>query len=142
MTPDDAELVDRATLRGLHAAMGAGLAKLLGYFREDGGKAVAQIEQALAAGSSAALVMPAHGLKGEALQLGAEPLGRLAESIEHGARRCVEAQAGPEALAPEIDRLRPLFDRTLAALLRTAAPARPPVAVAQARPVFGRKSFG
>ena len=85
---------------------------------------------------AAALVRPAHTLKGEALQFGAESLGLLAETIEHGARRCVELQERPDELLHGVARLRSQFNETLALFDREVAPA----AAAPRRPVtFGRK---
>jgi chemotaxis protein histidine kinase CheA len=88
--------------------------------------------------SAAALVRPAHTLKGDALQFGAEPLGELAEHIEVVARRCVETRDEPDELIPEVVKLRPLFEETLALFDRETSPliARRPVAG------FGRKAVG
>src|SRR3546814_18709457 len=64
------------------------------------------------------LVMPAHTLKSEARQFGAEKLGALAEDIEMFARRCVESQVSPEEYHPRVVELRPLFDTQRSALER------------------------
>ena len=45
----------------------------LRYFREDGAKSLNQIEQAMRDENTIALVIPAHTLKGETRQFGAEP---------------------------------------------------------------------
>lgn len=130
-------LVDWTAYARSRAELGAGFVRILGYFREDGVKSVAAIEAAMRAKSAAALVIPAHTLKGESRQFGAEPLGALAEEIETIARDCVERQDTPdEALAP-IARLRPLFTETLGLLEREANPlvSRKPMAGG-----FGRKA--
>src|SRR3546814_5154281 len=65
-------------------------------------------------GDSASLVLPAHTLKGEARHFGALSLGDLAETIEMGARRCVDHQETPEELLVPVARLRSMFEQTLA----------------------------
>ncbi|HXH16267.1 MAG TPA: Hpt domain-containing protein [Sphingomonas sp.] len=102
--------------------LGAGFGRILGYFREDGTKSVAAIETAMRAGNAAAMVIPAHTLKGEALQFGAEPLADRAEAIETIARECVEMQDTPEEALEHIVELRPLFEKTLTLLEREANP--------------------
>ena len=62
---------------------------------------------------TAALVIPAHTLKGEARQFGAEPLAELAELIESTARLCIETHRFPDELVPEVVELRRLFDQTI-----------------------------
>lgn len=133
-------LVDGQALRRFRTEVGGGFARILSYFREDGAKSVAAIEDAMRRRNSAALVIPAHTLKGEALQFGAQPLGALAEQIETVARRCVETQAGPDALVAEVAKLKPLFERTLALLEQEVNPAA--VSQTALRPAFGRRTFG
>ena len=135
MSFEGSTLVDWSTYARARAELGAGFVRILGYFREDGVKSVAAIEAAMRSCSSAALVIPAHTLKGEARQFGAEPLARLAETIETIARDCVEAQDTCEEALEPVAKLRPLFERTLALLEREA---NPPVA---RRPIggFGRR---
>ncbi|MFP5330648.1 MAG: Hpt domain-containing protein, partial [Alphaproteobacteria bacterium] len=82
--------------------------------REDGIKSVAQIEQAMREQNTAALVIPAHTLKGEARQLGAEPLASVAELIESTARFCVETHRFPDELVKDVVELRRLFEETVA----------------------------
>src|SRR3546814_1430310 len=77
-------------------------------------KAVDRIEHAMRTGDSASLVLPAHTLKGEARHFGALSLGDLAETIEMGARRCVDHQETPEELLVPVARLRSMFEQTLA----------------------------
>jgi len=114
-------------------SLGAAFVRILGYFREDGTKSVAVIEEAMRARDASGLVMPAHTLKSEARQFGAERLGALSEDIEMFARHCVEAQVSPEEYLPRVVTLRPLFEETLDALEREANP------LVQRRPTgFGR----
>ena len=56
---------------------------------------------------------PPHTLKGEARQLGAEPLAKIAELIETTARFCVENHRFPDELVPEVVELRTLFNETV-----------------------------
>ena len=128
----DEILVDWNEFRATRTQLGAAFVRILGYFREDGVKSVAAIEEAMRARSAGGLVMPAHTLKSEARQFGAERLGALAEDIEMFARRCVEAQVSPEEYLPRVVELRPLFEETLTALEREANP------LVQRRPTFGR----
>ena len=132
-------LVDWAAFGQARSELGAGFVRILGYFREDGVKSVAAIEAAMRAKSAAAMVIPAHTLKGEARQFGAEPLGALAEEIETIARDCVEMQDTPEQALEHIVKLRPLFEETLSLLEREANPlvARKPQGGG-----FGRRVIG
>ncbi len=107
------QVVDIRAFEQIRADLGSAFLRILGYFREDGTKAVERIEQAMRAHDSAALVLPAHTLKGEARHFGAGPLGALAEVIETGARKCVDHRETPEELIVEVARLRPLFEETL-----------------------------
>jgi histidine phosphotransfer protein HptB len=116
------DLVDWQAFGQARSELGAGFVRILGYFREDGVKSVASIEQAMRSKSAAAMVIPAHTLKGEARQFGAEPLAALAEEIETCARDCVERQDTPEQGLPLIVKLRPLFTQTLELLEREANP--------------------
>jgi HPt (histidine-containing phosphotransfer) domain-containing protein len=63
--------------------------------------------------NTTALVLPAHTLKGESRQLGAEPLAKIAELIETTARFCVESRRFPDELVPEVVQLRELFNQTV-----------------------------
>lgn len=129
-------LVDRETLALARAELGSGFGRILGYFREDGIKSVAAIEKAMRAQSAAALVLPAHTLKGEARQFGANPLAALAETIEDHARACLEHHDTPEGALPDVVKLRALFEATLAQLEQGATP---PPAVRRAPGGFGRR---
>lgn len=138
-------LVNEPELAQARAVIGAGLARIIGYFREDGAKSIVQIEEALATGNAAAMVIPAHTLKGESRQFGARRLGDIAEVIEKTARRCLEQHTAPEEVASEVAMLRGCFVETLAVLEAgaPAAPAPQPVSYAPA-PVAPRPaaSFG
>ena len=116
------------------AELGSGFVRILSYFREDGRKSLIAIEEAMRAGNAAALVIPAHTLKGESLQFGARPLAELAERIETTARRCVEQHETPDELLGDVVRLRPVFDATLALFDRETNP------LSDRRPTFGRKA--
>jgi len=130
---DDRDLVDWTAFARSRSELGAGFVRILGYFREDGVKSVAAIEAAMRAQSAAGLVIPAHTLKGESRQFGAEPLGTLAERIETIARDCVESRDTPEQALSLVASLRPLFERTLAILEREANP------IVERRGGFGRR---
>lgn len=107
------EIIDMRIFERTRADLGSAFLRILGYFREDGVKAVERMEQAMRSKDSAALVLPAHTLKGEARHFGALPLGDLAETIEMGARRCVDHQETPEELLVPVAALRPMFERLL-----------------------------
>ena len=128
-------IVDWAVFGQARAELGADFVRILGYFREDGVKSVAAIEDAMRARSAVALVRPAHTLKGESLQFGAEPLASLAEQIELVARRCVETRDDPDELVEVVVKLRPLFEETLGLFEREINP------LVNRRPAagFGRK---
>jgi HPt (histidine-containing phosphotransfer) domain-containing protein len=115
-------LIDWRAFTQAQSELGAGFVRILGYFREDGVKSVASIESAMRANSAAEMVIPAHTLKGEARQFGAEPLGELAQTIEEIARDCVETRDTPDDALEHVVRLRPLFEQTLAMLEREATP--------------------
>lgn len=126
-------IVDWQIFSQARAELGASFVRILSYFREDGIKSVAAIEQAMRKLDATALVLPAHTLKGESLHFGAEPLGLLAEHIEQVARRCIETRESPSELLKDVVRLRPLFEQTLAMFDRETNP------LVDRRPAFGRK---
>lgn len=136
MSFEGSTLVDWAAYQRSRTELGAQFVRILGYFREDGVKSVAAIEAAMRAQNAAALVIPAHTLKGESRQFGAEPLGALAELIEEIARDCVETRDTPEQALEPVSQLRPLFEQTLALLEREANP------LMERRPAagFGRRA--
>lgn len=119
---DETDLVDWEAFSRGRAELGAGFARILGYFKEDGEKAVSRIEEAMHRRDMAALVLPAHTMKSEARQFGADPLGALAEEIEFVARRSIEMRMFPDELVPQVARLRPLYARTMDMLDAEANP--------------------
>lgn len=110
---DDSAIVDWAKFSQMRTELGASFVRILGYFREDGEKAVAKIEEAMHRKDAAAFVLPAHTMKAEARQFGAEPLADLAEEIETAGRRALELQLFPDDILPQVARLRPLYSRTI-----------------------------
>ena len=113
MSDDSSETVDWVHFEKSRSELGPGFIRILSYFREDGVKSVAQIEQAMREQNTVALILPAHTLKGESRQFGAEPLAAIAELIEQTARICVETHRFPDELVPEVVQLRKLFDETV-----------------------------
>ena len=110
---DEQPIVDWGHFERSRAELGPGFIRILGYFREDGSKSLGQIEQAMREEDTTALVIPAHTLKGEARQLGAEPLAQVAELIETTARFCIESHRFPDELVPQVVELRRLFNETV-----------------------------
>ena len=113
MTEDRDDIVDWVHFEKSRAELGPGFIRILSYFREDGTKSLAQIEEAMRDQNTVALVMPAHTLKGEARQFGAEPLAAVAELIESTARLCIETHRFPDELVESVVELRRLFQRTV-----------------------------
>jgi histidine phosphotransfer protein HptB len=107
------DIVDWAYFEKCRAELGPGFIRILSYFKEDGVKSIAQIESAMREQNTTALVIPAHTLKGEARQLGATPLAKVAELIESTARFCIESHRFPDELVPEVVELRRLFSETV-----------------------------
>ncbi|MDQ2879400.1 MAG: Hpt domain-containing protein [Pseudomonadota bacterium] len=137
MAIDEQTLIDWTAFARARSELGGGFVRILGYFREDGVKSVAAIETAMRASNAAAMVIPAHTLKGEARQFGAEPLGMIAEKIEMIARDCVESRDTPSHALEHVVALGPMFEATLQMLEREANP------LVQRRPAgFGRREAG
>jgi len=130
----EAELVNWTDFAKSRSELGTAFLRILGYFREDGEKAISAIEEAFRGRNAAALVTPAHTLKGESGQFGAYRLSVLAEKIEMVARRCVESREGPDELIEDVVALRPCFTETMALLDRDANPL-----VARRPQGFGRR---
>ena len=107
------DTVDWALFEKNRAELGPGFIRIISYFREDGAKSVAQIEQAMRDENTPGLVLPAHTIKGEARQLGAEPLAAMAELIETTARLCMETHRFPDELVPQVVEMRKLFNQTV-----------------------------
>lgn len=130
------DIVDWVHFERSRAELGPGFIRILSYFREDGTKSVGQIEQAMHEGNPAALVIPAHTLKGEARQFGAEPLAAVAELIETTARLCIETHSRPDELVKDVVELRRLFQQTIDLFEKATNPL-----VTRAAPgPFGRKA--
>ena len=110
---DGSDIVDWVHFEKNRAELGPGFIRILSYFREDGAKSVYAIEQAMHEQNTVALVIPAHTLKGEARQFGAEPLAAIAEQIEQVARTCIETHRFPDELVPDVVELRRLWSRTI-----------------------------
>jgi histidine phosphotransfer protein HptB len=133
MAEDD---INWTTFTETRSVLGDSFVRVLGYFREDGTKSVAQIEAAMRERDSAKLVLPAHTLKGEGYQFGADRLAALAEEIEIAARHYVEIRQGPEELLEKVVQLRPMFERTMVALENEASP------LVERRAAFGSRTMG
>ncbi|MBN2972453.1 Hpt domain-containing protein [Roseomonas aeriglobus] len=132
----EAAVIDWRALAAARVELGANFVRILGYFREDGEKSVAAIEAAMRAGNAAAMVIPAHTLKGESAQFGAELLSVRAEAIETIARDCVETHDTPQEALEHVAGLRALFEETLSLLERETSP------LVERRPAagFGRRA--
>jgi HPt (histidine-containing phosphotransfer) domain-containing protein len=143
LTNETDGLIDWTVFGETRTLLGAGFMRILGYFREDGTKSVAAIEEAMRLKESAKLVIPAHTLKGEAWQFGGHRLALLAEEIEVAARHYVEIRIDPSELVEKVVRLRPMFEATLLALESETSPLveRRSVAAAQ-RNVLGGMRYG
>ena len=113
MAAEARNIVDWAFFEKRRAELGPAFIRILNYFKEDGTKSITQIEQAMREENTAALVLPAHSLKGESRQLGAEPIAKIAELIESTARLCVETHRFPDELVPQVVELRRLFGETV-----------------------------
>ncbi len=133
---DGIDIVDWMHFEKSRGELGPGFIRILGYFREDGAKSVAAIEAAMREQKTVALVIPAHTLKGEARQFGAEPLAATAESIEQIARSCIETHRFPDELIPDVVELRRLFNLTVDLFDKATNPLK-----TRAQPAsFGRRS--
>jgi HPt (histidine-containing phosphotransfer) domain-containing protein len=130
------DIIDWAHFEKYRSELGPGFIRILGYFREDGERSVAQIETAMHDQDTTALVIPAHTIKGESRQLGAEPLAKVAELIESTARLCVETHRFPDELVPQVVELRRLFNETVAQFDK----ATNPLMTRTAPSGFGRKA--
>jgi histidine phosphotransfer protein HptB len=141
--------IDQVKLAGLRQELGAHFPRILNYFAEDGAKSIDALEDAVRARSAAAMVRPAHTLKGDSLQLGAVPLGMAAEFVEKVAREAVEDQNFPFDMVKHVVTLRPLFEEALAGLQGATGvtldgrsptpPAAPAAPVRRGAGGFGRK---
>ena len=140
---DGFDIVDWAHFEKTRAELGSGFIRILGYFREDGAKSVAAIETAMREQNTVGLVIPAHTLKGEARQFGADPVADCAELIENSARISIETHSFPDELIADVVKLRRMWSETIALFDKATNPL-----LTRAAPTggFGRKannqSFG
>ena len=130
------DIIDWVHFERSRAELGPGFIRILSYFREDGAKSVDQIEQAMHDGNATALVIPAHTLKGEARQFGAEPLAEIAELIESTARLCIETHRFPDELVKDVVELKRLFRQTVELFEK----ATNPLVTRAPHGTFGRKA--
>ncbi|HEX7822864.1 MAG TPA: Hpt domain-containing protein [Sphingobium sp.] len=144
----DLPLISETDLATARRELGSALPRILGYYRQDGVASILAIENAMQARNATTLVLPAHSLKGESRQLGAQRVAELSQHLEKIARRCIEDRTSlPDELADDVRGLRSLFHETIIALERVvgtdapAAPApRPRMVGGPQRPVFGRRT--
>jgi HPt (histidine-containing phosphotransfer) domain-containing protein len=132
-------VIDHEKLDSLRNELGVHFPRILSYFAEDGVKSVDAIEEAVRDRDAVALVRPAHTLKGESLQFGAEALGLAAEHVEKAARAAVEARTFPLDIVDYSACLRSLFEETLTALQSAAVPMASPMLLRRQAAGFGRK---
>ncbi len=137
MNDEQLDIVDWAHFEKSRAELGPGFIRILSYFREDGAKSLAQIEEAMHQNNTVGLVIPAHTLKGEARQFGAEPLAKVAELIETTARLCIETHRFPDELVKDVVELRRLFERTVTMFDKATNPL---LTRAAPQGAFGRKA--
>jgi len=107
------DIIDWVHFEKSRTELGPAFIRILSYFKEDGAKSVSEIEEAMHEQNTLALVIPAHTLKGESRQLGAEPIAKIAELIETTARFCIESHRFPDELVPQVVELRKLFNETV-----------------------------
>jgi len=136
------KLINWSSFSQTRAVLGADFVRILSYFREDGIKSVASIEEAMRSKSAAALVIPAHTLKGESAQFGADRLAEVAEKIEVVARQCVEHRQEPDELLPMVVGLRKLFEDSLASLEQETNPLVKRTGFGRREPTVTNQSFG
>ena len=131
------DIVDWVYFEKSRAELGPGFIRILGYFREDGAKSVALVETAMRDQNTVGLVIPAHTLKGEARQFGADPLADCAELIEQTARFSIETHSFPDELIADVVKLRKLWSETIALFDKATNPL---LTRAPAVGAFGRKT--
>ncbi len=134
---DTNDIVDWVHFEKSRVELGSGFIRILGYFREDGAKSVDRIESAMREQNTVALVIPAHTLKGEARQFGADPLADCAELIEQSARISIETHSFPNELIVDVVKLRALWNQTLELFDKATNPL---LTRAAPQGAFGRKS--
>jgi HPt (histidine-containing phosphotransfer) domain-containing protein len=143
---DTATMIDWVHFEKCRNELGPGFIRILGYYREDGAKSLAAIDQAMREQNSVALVIPAHTLKGESRQFGAEQVAKVAEKIETTARYSIEQHRFPDELVPDVVELRRMWNLTIDALDKAVNPLMSRPGSAPQPGGFGRKvanqSFG
>lgn len=107
-------VIDRDRFEKARKELGSGFSKILSYYREDGARAIQEIERAVRERSAICMVRPAHTLKGDSLMVGAEMLGLAAEEIEKAARLSIEMHDFPDHVLPRVRELGSLFTETVA----------------------------
>jgi hypothetical protein len=138
-------IVDRDRFAQAKAELGGSFTRILGYYRDDGARLIADLEKAVRDRNATSLVRPSHTLKGDSLMVGAEALGLAAEEIEKAARFSIETHDFPDHVLPTVRALRGLFAQTIAFFdreLATAAPAAPIMPMPRRTGGFGRKVVG
>lgn len=135
-------LVDATLLAVIQREIGPALARILGYYRQDGAVSITAIEAAMAQRNAAAMILPAHSLKGESLQFAATRMAELAQHVEMTARQCVEDRTAlPDALDRDVSQMRSCFHETVTILEAAIETAPAPQRAAQiSRPIFGRRA--
>lgn len=143
MYENSSHIVDPDRFGQARRELGESFARILSYYRDDGAKAIGEIEQAVRDRSAINMVRPAHTLKGDSLMVGGDAIGFAAEEIEKAARLSIEMHDFPDDVLPTVRALQGLFAETIAYFEReTAAKAPAPVAIPRRTGGFGRKVVG
>jgi histidine phosphotransfer protein HptB len=116
MTQPVPAIIDWERFAQTRTQLGGRFVRVLDYFREDGAKSVAAIEDAIRTRNAIAVIGPADMLKNDAIQIGALSVAELAEDIEFAARDCVEWHEAPDALLEQVLLLRDQFMDTVVQL--------------------------
>lgn len=114
--------VDWARFSQAREQLGGDFWRIMGYLRDDGLKAVSEIEDGVRNGDAVALIGPADLLKTEAEHMGAVAVAEIAEQIEVEARDCVEWHQSPEHLVENAVKLRRVFEDTVTQFEKEASP--------------------
>lgn len=137
------DIVDRQRFEQARKELGASFSKILSYYRDDGARAISEIERAARDRDTPSIIRPAHTLKGDSLMVGAEAIGLVAEDIERAARLSMEMRDFPDDMLPRVRELNGLFAKTIAGFdkLMAAPGAAPTPVMVPPRRVggFGRK---
>jgi histidine phosphotransfer protein HptB len=115
-------VVDWARFAQAREQLAGNFWRVMGYLRDDGHKAVSEIEAGVRRGDAVSLIGPAELLKTEAVHMGALGVAEIAEQIEMQARDCVEWHQSPELLVEDAVTLRSVFEETVALFEREASP--------------------